>query len=151
MTFTVLSSEWLGFCYNLIPFQSYVMFFSFFLHANYRIWLGTFWPSHEMWVGLLLVHYILRLLLGTFLLNIVPSGPTLPRLNLKGTHFLDSYFEIIVLGRICALHCWMLHTLRGKGFDCLLTLFSKKMEHPRPLQVCTSVCIIYAAHKGRVD
>ena len=82
MTFTVLSSEWLGFCYNLIPFQSYVMFFSFFLHANYRIWLGTFWPSHEMWVGLLLVHYILRLLLGTFLLNIVPSGPTLPSLTL---------------------------------------------------------------------
>ena len=31
----------------------------------------------------------------------------------------------------------MLHTLRGSGFDCLLTLISIKMEHPRPLQVST--------------
>ena len=25
------------------------------------------------------------------------------------------------------------------------------MEHPRPLQVCTIVCIIYDAHRGRGD
>ena len=41
----------------------------------------------------------------------------------------------------------MLNTLRGDGFDCLLTLLSIKMEHPRPLQVCTNACIIFA-HKG---
>ena len=41
----------------------------------------------------------------------------------------------------------MLNTLRGNGFDCLLTLISIKMEHPRPLQVCTNVCIIFA-HTG---
>ena len=39
----------------------------------------------------------------------------------------------------------MLITLRGDGFDCLLTLISMKMEHPRPLKVCTNVCIIYDA------
>ena len=44
----------------------------------------------------------------------------------------------------------MLHTLRGGGFDCLLTLISVKMEHPRPLQVCTIVCIIYDAQGARV-
>ena len=38
----------------------------------------------------------------------------------------------------------MLNTLRGDGFDCLLTLIFIKMEHPRPLQVCTNVCIIFA-------
>ena len=41
----------------------------------------------------------------------------------------------------------MLHTLKGNGFDCLFTLVSIKMEHPRPLQVCTNVCIIFA-HTG---
>ena len=41
----------------------------------------------------------------------------------------------------------MLNTMRGDGFDCLLTLISIKMEHPRPLQVCTNVCIIFA-HTG---
>ena len=41
----------------------------------------------------------------------------------------------------------MLHNLRGDGFDCLSTLISIKMEHPRPLQVCTHVCIIFA-HTG---
>ena len=41
----------------------------------------------------------------------------------------------------------MLNTLRGNGFDCLLTLISIKMEHPRPLQGCTNVCIIFA-HTG---
>ena len=41
----------------------------------------------------------------------------------------------------------MLNTLRGNGFDCLLTLISIKIEHPKPLQVCTSVCIIFA-HTG---
>ena len=41
----------------------------------------------------------------------------------------------------------MLNTLRGNGFDCLLTLISIKMEHPRPLQVCTNICIIFA-HTG---
>ena len=48
----------------------------------------------------------------------------------------------------------MLNTLKGDGFDCLLTLISIKMEHPRPLQVCTNICIIFA-HTGagliRVD
>ena len=38
----------------------------------------------------------------------------------------------------------MLSTLKGKGFDCLATLVSIKMEHPQPLHVCTNVCIIYA-------
>ena len=38
----------------------------------------------------------------------------------------------------------MLHTLKGNGFDCLFTLVSIKMEHPRPLQECTNVCIIFA-------
>ena len=60
-------------------------------------------------------------------------------------------FEIILLGWICAVHCWMLHTLRGGGFDCLLTLISIKVKHPRPLQVCTIVCIKYEAHRGRGD
>ena len=32
-------------------------------------------------------------------------------------------------------------------FDRLLTLISMKMEHSRPLQVCTNVCIIFA-HTG---
>ena len=41
----------------------------------------------------------------------------------------------------------MLHTLKGNGFNCLFTLVSIKMEHPRPLQVCTNVCIIFA-HTG---
>ena len=41
----------------------------------------------------------------------------------------------------------MLHNLRGDGFDCLSTLISIKMEHPRPLQVCAHVCIIFA-HTG---
>ena len=41
----------------------------------------------------------------------------------------------------------MLHTLKGNGFDRLFTLVSIKMEHPRPLQVCTNVCIIFA-HTG---
>ena len=41
----------------------------------------------------------------------------------------------------------MLNTLKGDGFDCLLTLISIKMEHPRHLQVCINVCIIFA-HKG---
>ena len=48
---------------------------------------------------------------------------------------------------ICAEQCWMLHALRGDGFDCLLTLISIKMQHPRPLQVCTNICILYA-HTG---
>ena len=45
----------------------------------------------------------------------------------------------------------MLHTLRGGGFSCLLTLISIKMEHlpPPSLQVCTIVCVIYKAHRGR--
>ena len=38
----------------------------------------------------------------------------------------------------------MLSTLKGKGFDCLATLVSIKMEHPQPLQVSTNVYIIYA-------
>ena len=38
----------------------------------------------------------------------------------------------------------MLNTLRGDGFARLLTLISIKIEHPRPLQVCTNVCIIFA-------
>ena len=38
----------------------------------------------------------------------------------------------------------MLNTLKGNGFYCLLTLVSIKMEHRRPLQVCTNVCIIFA-------
>ena len=41
----------------------------------------------------------------------------------------------------------MLHALKGNGFDCLFTLVSIKMDHPRPLQVCTNVCIIFA-HTG---
>ena len=41
----------------------------------------------------------------------------------------------------------MLRTLKGNGFDCLFTLVPIKMEHPRPLQVCTNVCIIFA-HTG---
>ena len=41
----------------------------------------------------------------------------------------------------------MLHTLKGNVFDCLFTLVSIKLEHPRPLQVCTNVCIIFA-HTG---
>ena len=41
----------------------------------------------------------------------------------------------------------MLNTLRGDGSDCLLTLIFIKMEHPRPLQVCTNICIIFA-HTG---
>ena len=41
----------------------------------------------------------------------------------------------------------MLNTLRGNGFDCLLILVSIKMEHPKPLQVCFNVCIIFA-HTG---
>ena len=45
----------------------------------------------------------------------------------------------------------MLHTLKGGGIDCLLKLISIKMEHPQPLQVCTVVCIIYDAHRGRGD
>ena len=44
----------------------------------------------------------------------------------------------------------MLNTLRGNGFDCLLTLISIKMEHPRPLQVCTNICIIFAHTGARV-
>ena len=65
----------------------------------------------------------------------------------KCTHFLESYFEIIVLGWICSVHCWMLHALKGNGFDCLFTLVSIKMEHSQPVHVCTNVCIIYA-HTG---
>ena len=38
----------------------------------------------------------------------------------------------------------MLHTLKGNGFDSLLTLVSIKMEHPQPLHVCNNVCIINA-------
>ena len=54
-----------------------------------------------------------------------------------------------MLGWICAVHRRMLHTLRGAGFECLWTLFSIKMEHPWPLQVCTMVCIIqYMMHTG---
>ena len=56
-------------------------------------------------------------------------------------------FEIIVLGWICAVHYWMLHTLRGKGFDCLFTLVSIKIEHPQPLNVCSNVCIVEAPPK----
>ena len=41
----------------------------------------------------------------------------------------------------------MLNTLWGDGFDRLLTLISIKMQHPRPLQGCTNVCIIFA-HTG---
>ena len=41
----------------------------------------------------------------------------------------------------------MLNTMRGDGSDCILTLLSIKMEHPRPLQVCTNVCTIFA-HTG---
>ena len=41
----------------------------------------------------------------------------------------------------------MLHTLRGKGFDCLFTLVSIKIEHPQPLNVCTNVCIVEAPPK----
>ena len=40
-----------------------------------------------------------------------------------------------------------IHTLRGGGFDCLLTLISIKMEHPRFLQVCTIV-LLYMMHTG---
>ena len=47
------------------------------------------------------------------------------------------YFEIILLGWICAVHHRMLHTRRARGVDCLLALLSIKMGHPRPLQVCT--------------
>ena len=58
-----------------------------------------------------------------------------------------SYFEIIVLGWICAVQSWILNTWRGDGFDCLFTLISIKLEHPWPLQVCTIVCIIqYMMH-----
>ena len=39
------------------------------------------------------------------------------------------------------------HFLRGDGLDCLLSLISIKMEHPRPLQVCTNLCFIFA-HTG---
>ena len=74
----------------------------------------------------------------------------LPRLlGQNDAHFLKSYFEIILLGWIWAVHRLMLHTLRGRGFDCFLTLNSIKMEHPRLLQVCTIVCIIYDAHRGQ--
>ena len=38
----------------------------------------------------------------------------------------------------------MLNTLSGDRLDCLLTLISIRMEHPRQLQVCTNVCIIFA-------
>ena len=62
----------------------------------------------------------------------------------KCTHFLESFFETIVLGWICSVHCWKLHTLKGNGFDCLFTFVSIKMEHPWPLQVCTNACIIFA-------
>ena len=62
----------------------------------------------------------------------------------KCTHFLESFFEKFVLGWICSVHCRTLHTLKGNGFDCLFTLVSIKMEHPRPLQECTNVCIIFA-------
>ena len=41
----------------------------------------------------------------------------------------------------------MLNTLRGDGFGCRLTLISIKMEHPRPLQACTNICIIFV-HTG---
>ena len=64
---------------------------------------------------------------------------------------IHTLFDIILLGGICAVHHRMLHTLRGGRFDCLLTLISLKMKHPRPLQVCTIVCIIYDAHRGRGD
>ena len=76
-------------------------------------------------------------------------GPRL--LGQNDAHFLKSYFEIILLGWICAVHCWKLHTLRGSGFDCLLTWIFIKMEHPQPLHVCTIVCIIYDVHRGQDD
>ena len=42
-----------------------------------------------------------------------------------------------------------MNTLRGDGFDCLLTLISIKMEHPRSLQVCTNVCMYnICKHRG---
>ena len=66
----------------------------------------------------------------------------------KCTHFLESYFEIIVLGWICSVHCWMLHALNGNGFDCLFAFVSIKMEHPQPLHVWTNVCIIYAVKEN---
>ena len=44
----------------------------------------------------------------------------------------------------------MLNTLKGNGFDCLLTLISTKMEDPRPLQVCTNICFIFAHTGARV-
>ena len=45
----------------------------------------------------------------------------------------------------------MLNTLRGQWFYCLLALIFLKIEHHRPLQVCTIVCIIYDAHIGQGD
>ena len=44
----------------------------------------------------------------------------------------------------------MLNTLRGDRLNGLLTLVSIKMEHPRPLQVCTNICIIFAHTGARV-
>ena len=78
--------------------------------------------------------------------------PLLPRLLCQNdAPFLKSYLKIILLGWICAVHLWMLYTLRGRGFDCLLTLISIKMEHSQPLQVCTIVCIINDAYRGQGD
>ena len=58
-------------------------------------------------------------------------------------HFSKSYFEVSLLGWICAVYRRMLHSWRGRGFDCLLTLVSIKMN--------TIVCIlyiIYDTHRG---
>ena len=52
----------------------------------------------------------------------------IPRLlSQNDAHFLKSYFEIIWLGWICAVHHRMLNTLRGNGFNIVFTI----------------VCIIY--------
>ena len=53
-----------------------------------------------------------------------------------------------MLGWICAVHRWMLHTLRGRGFDCILTLISKMMEHPPAPSKCAPVCASYMMHTG---
>ena len=48
------------------------------------------------------------------------------------------------------MFCALLNAAHFEGqwvLYCLFTLVSIKMEHPRPLQVCTNVCIIFA-HTG---
>ena len=50
---------------------------------------------------------------------------------------------------MCAVHRRMMHTWRGQGFDCLLTLISIKIEHPQPLKMhCAPLCVSYMIQTG---